>query len=62
MLPFLSYEVTENDDQLAWITSGGLGTSEMAAIDELLEAVPSEDSTTVAERLREHGFAVILPS
>ena len=33
--PFLSYELGLDGDHIVWTTSGGLGASEMAVVDEL---------------------------
>lgn len=66
--PFLSYEIdlvqTADGDQIQWTTSGGVGASESALLDELLTgpARPEDDSAIVARRLEEQGgIPVIIP-
>jgi len=64
--PFLSYDLveTQDGDQIVWTTSGGVGASEMALLDELLTgpAHPEDDSATLARRLKERGgVPVIIP-
>ena len=48
--PFLSYQVDEVDQDITWTTSGGLGTSEMAIVDDFLAAEPGTggSSSTIA--------------
>jgi hypothetical protein len=67
--PFLSYEVDveSSDDRpkIAWTTSGGVGASDMAMLDEFLggPAQPDIDSASIALRLEERGgVPVIVPA
>ena len=57
-----SDEVREEGDEIVWTTTGGLGASEMAAVDELFEG-GALDATSVAlaARLSERGLPVIVP-
>ena len=61
--PFLSYEVDLQDDQVLWTTSGGLGASDMAALDEFLTGAAKSDSKALAEQLEARsGIPVIVPT
>ena len=63
--PFLSYEVDEVGQEIIWTTSGGLGASEMAIVDEFLSAEPSTggSSSTIAQQLTERsGVPVTVPA
>ena len=64
--PFLSYEVDlEDDEQIVWTTSGGLGASDMAVLDEFLAgpAPARGDSSTHRQQLEERGgIPVIVPA
>jgi hypothetical protein len=67
--PFLSYEVDlegfADRQEIIWTTSGGVGASEMAALDEFLAgpAQPVGDSASIARRLEEGGgVPVIMPA
>jgi len=55
---FLSYEVVAEGDEILWTTSGGLGASEMAAIDEVLADVTAS-SGEIARRLGAGGVQVL---
>ena len=62
--PFLSYEVDLEDNQVVWTTSGGLGPSDMALLDEFLAAPgpPATDSSAVAAQLEARGgIPIIVP-
>jgi hypothetical protein len=59
---FVSYEIEldEEDDEIVWTTSGGLGASEMSILDEFLSADPvARGSEEIARRLEDRGFPVI---
>jgi hypothetical protein len=58
---FLSYEIEEAGDEIVWTTSGGLGVSEMAALDDLLDASAAfaGGSEQLAAMLEERGLRVI---
>ncbi len=61
--PFLSYEVDTDGDQIVWRTTG-LGASDLAVIDEFLQA-PEEptDSPAIAGRMTDRGgIPVIVPT
>ena len=61
--PFLSYEVDLQDDQILWTTSGGLGASDMAVLDEFLTGAAESDSKALAEQLEARsGIPVIVPT
>ena len=63
--PFLSYEVDEVGQDITWTTSGGLGASEMAIVDEFLAAGPDTggSSSTIAQQLTERsGVPVTVPA
>ncbi len=67
--PFLSYEVdlegSADRQEIVWTTSGGVGASEMAVLDEFLAgpAQPERDSASIARRLEEgSGVPVIVPA
>jgi hypothetical protein len=61
--PFLSYEVDLADDQVLWTTSGGLGASDMAVLDEFLTGAKETDSKALAEQLEARGgIPVIVPT
>jgi len=54
--PFLSYEVALEDRHIVWTTSGGLGASEMAVMDEFFaSADPANSSSLLARQLEERG-------
>ena len=63
--PFLSYEVDTQDDaggeQIVW-TTGGLGASEMAVLEEFLTGPgqPGETSESLAQQLSERGGVPVL--
>ncbi len=62
--PFLSYEVHSEGDEIVW-TTGGLGASDMAVLDEFLVGAgePGETSGSLAEQLSERGgVSVIVPA
>ena len=63
--PFLSYEVNQDHGQIVWTTSGGVGASELALLDELLSGpgpVP-DSSEAIARRLEAgSGVPVIVPA
>ncbi len=61
--PFLSYEVDLEGDQVVWTTSGGLGASDMALLDEFLTGPTQTDSKALAEQLQARGgIPFIVPS
>lgn len=67
--PFLSYEVnlesSLDGQEIVWTTSGGVGASEMAVLDEFLSgpSQPDGDSASIARRLEEQGgVPVIVPA
>ena len=62
--PFLSYEVDLDDDHIVWRTSGGLGASDMAVLDEFFaNADPAKSSTVIAHQLEARGgIPVIVPT
>src|SRR5680860_267562 len=54
--PFLSYGVGLQDDYIVWTTSGGLGASDMAVMDEFFaSADPANSSSLIARQLEERG-------
>jgi hypothetical protein len=63
--PFLSYEVDQVGEELVWTTSGGVGASEMAVLDDFLaDADPATDSSEdIARRPTDRGgVPVIVPA
>jgi hypothetical protein len=66
--PFLSYEVhlegPADAQEIVWTTSGGVGASEMAVLDEFLSgpSQPEGDSATIARRLEERGGVPVIVS
>jgi hypothetical protein len=59
--PFLSFEVDLEDDQVVWTTSGGLGASDMALLDEFLAASPpATDSSAIALEVEARGGIPII--
>jgi hypothetical protein len=58
---FLSYDIEEIGDEIVWRASGGLGVSEMAVVDELLDATAAfpGGSEEIAALLQERGLRVI---
>lgn len=63
--PFLSYEVELDGEQIVWTTSGGVGASEMAVLDEFLSGpvTPEADSAAIARQLTDRGgVPVIVPA
>ena len=61
--PFLSYTVELEEEQIVWTTSGGLGASDIALVDEFIAAATTAtDSVAVAEQLAARsGVPVIAP-
>ena len=61
--PFLSYDVGVDGDDLVWTTSGGLGTSDLAVMDEIFaSADPANSSRLLAHQLEDRGgIPVIVP-
>lgn len=55
--PFLSYEVDREGELIVWTTSGGLGASDMATLDEFLAGHEpiADSSSTIAHRLEDRG-------
>ena len=47
--PFLSYEIDEQGEEIVWTTSGGLGASEMAILDEFLDGPEGSGQSTREE-------------
>lgn len=61
--PFLSFEVDQDGEEVVWTTSGGLGASEMAVLDELLAGGTGDSSSIVARQLADRGgVPVIFPA
>lgn len=61
--PFLSYEVDLAGDEVVWTTTGGLGASEMAALDEFLAGPAADSSDAIARQLTDRGgVPVIVPA
>ena len=65
--PLLGIELDETVDgeQIVWTTSGGVGASEMAVLDEFLTGPvrPEGDSTSIARQLTDGGgVTVIVPA
>jgi hypothetical protein len=58
---FLTYEIDEQDDEIVWTISGGLGASEMAILGEFLDGPESitGSSDVIAQRLEDQGLHVI---
>jgi hypothetical protein len=48
--PFLSYEIDEQGEEIVWTTAGGLGASEMAILDELLDGPEGSGQSACEER------------
>ena len=44
--PFLSFDVDQDDEQIVWTTSGGLGASQMAILDEFLAGPDHADDSS----------------
>jgi hypothetical protein len=61
--PFLSYEVVTDGEQIVWTTTG-LGTSDLAVIEEFIKAsAGSDDSVAIAGQLTVRGgVPVIVPT
>jgi len=61
--PFLSYEVDQDGEEIVWTTTGGVGASEMAVIDELISDPVPDSSEDIARRLEgASGVPVIGPA
>ncbi len=61
---FLAYEIDQEGEEIVWTTTGGLGASEMAILDEFLDgpgSVPG-GSDAIAQRLEDQGLHVIVPN
>ena len=61
--PFLSYEVGLDNEHIVWTTSGGLGASDMAVMDEFFaSADPANSSGLLARQIEERGgIPVVVP-
>ena len=62
--PFLSYEIDQEGDAIAWTIAGGLGASEMGILNEFLDGPEpvADSSDAIAQRLDAQGLHVIGPN
>ncbi len=62
--PFLSYDVDLVNEHIVWRTSGGLGASNAALLDEFFDQPdPTGSSTLIARELSDRGgIPVIVPA